>query len=838
MVIALLLGILTAWSQNAVKGRIVDGETGEPIIGATILEKGTLKGTISDLDGNFSLNVSEEAILVISFVGFQTIELEADSDLSAIQLESAAVGLGEVMVIASIGLDRKTPVAMSNVRSIDIESKIGSQEFPEILKSTPGVYATRSGGGFGDGRINIRGFNDENVAVLINGIPVNDMENGNVYWSNWAGLTDATSTMQVQRGLGASKVAVPSIGGTINIISKASDREKGGYAYFGTGNDAYRKVGFQLSTGLQDNGLAITLSGSKTQGDGFVDGTEFLGFAYFANIAKKFNSKHEVTFTAVGAKQRHGQRQNQHSLATFEAAPSGIKYNSDWGIRDGEVVNVEDNFYHKPQTSLNHYWTISSKTELSTAVYASWGSGGGGGTGGNWNTGPGNTRVTTGGPYDPIDIDHLVEINRANQSGESLAWQRASRNDHNWYGILSTLNHELSSNLNLMAGVDVRSYVGKHFYEVTDLLGGEYIINNDDENNPNRVLGVGDKYNYNYDGQVGWQGLFGQLEYTKDKMSVFGTFSVSNTSYQQIERYNTPGEPNSESEKVSFFGYQIKGGANYNLTSNHNIYANVGYFSKAPFYRAVFLSRTSNNTNEDAENEKIFSSEIGYGYRSTSLTLNVNVYRTEWRDRSLTRSFTDPATSVLYFANILGVNAIHQGIEIDGVYRIDSRFRLKGMLSLGDYKWSNNIENVIVQNEDGDQIGSPINVYSDGLKVGDAAQTTAALGVTYTLLPGLSIGADMNYFADLYASFDPTSRDSSEENVDSWEVPAATTLDLNMTYNFDIGDFESSVYANVYNVGDTKYIQDANDGPGNDAATAAVYYAAGATWNIGLKVRF
>ena len=841
---ALLMAVGTAWAQSgSVSGTVIDDENNEGLISATVLLQGTSKGSVTDINGAFQISNVEAGTytLAISYIGYTeytqevTVSDGQDTDIGEVRLVSGSIGLDEVMVIASYGIDRKTPVAMSNVRSLQIEAKIGSQEFPEILKATPGVFATKSGGGFGDGRINVRGFNDENVAVLINGIPVNDMENGNVYWSNWAGLTDATSAMQVQRGLGASKVAVPSIGGTINIISKASDREQGGYAYVGTGNDNYAKAGFQISTGLQENGWAVTLSGARTSGDGFVDGTEFLGFSYFGNIAKRINDNHEIAFTAVGAKQRHGQRQNTHSLATFDAAPMGIKYNSDWGIRNGQVVNFEDNFYHKPQTSLNHYWTISSATDLSTAVYASWGSGGGGGTGGNWNTGPNNERVTKGGPFGPVDIDRLVELNEANPSGESLAWQRASRNDHNWYGVLSTLNHEFNENLILMAGLDFRSYLGKHFYEVTDLLGGEYIVNDDDINNPLRTLVVGDKYNYNYDGKVGWQGLFGQLEYTVGQVSIFGTLSASNTAYSQQEYYNNTGD-DQNSEKITFFGYQVKGGANYRLNANHNVYANVGYFSKAPFYRSVFLSRSSNNVNESAENEKILSTEIGYGYRSTDLNLNLNIYRTNWQDRSFVRSLTQ--NNIQYYANILGVDAVHSGVEIDGVYNISRKLRLTAMYSMGDWRWANNVENVFIEDEDGNQIGNPISVYSDGLKVGDAGQTTGAVGLTYEVLNGLSISADVNYFDNLYASFDPIGRSDSDDTAQAWLVPSATTMDINMTYNFKIGDFNSSIYANMYNVGDVEYVQDANDGPGHDAASAQVYYAWGRNWNIGLKIRF
>lgn len=832
----------SAVAQNgSISGKILDQE-GEPLIGANVVVKGTTKGSVTNLDGEFKVGdvKAGNRTVVISYVGFQSQEKQVsvtanqDTNLGDITLVSSAVGLDEITVIASIAIDRKTPVAVSSIKAAEIEAKIGSQEFPEILKSTPGVFATKAGGGFGDGRINIRGFNDENVAVMINGIPVNDMENGNVYWSNWAGLTDAATSIQVQRGLGASKVAVPSIGGTINILSKASDREKGGEVYVGTGNDAYSKVGFSISSGLTDNGWAFTASGAKTQGDGYVDGTEFLGFSYFLNIAKQINDSHEMTFTAVGAKQRHGQRQNRSSLADYEESDRGIKFNPDWGYRNGQVVNVEDNFYHKPQVSLNHYWTIKRGTELSTALYASTGTGGGGGTGGDW--GPANDRV--GGEFGTYNIDALVERNEANQSGEALAWQRASRNDHVWYGLLSTLSHELSDNLTLLAGVDLRSYIGSHFYEVTDLLGGDYIVNDDDVNNPVRILKVGDKYNYNYDGKVGWVGGFGQVEYTKNDLSAFVSVSLSNTSYRQVEFFNNVHDGDGvETDAFTFFGYQVKGGANYNIDDNHNVYANIGHFSKAPFYRNVFTSRTSNVANPDAINEEIFSTEIGYGLRQGGLTANVNVYRTQWDNRAFTTSRTAQSGDQI-FANISGINAVHQGVEIDGSYRMGSKLTLTGMLSLGDWRWVNNVENIVVEDENNQPIGDPINIFIEDLKVGDAAQTTAALGFSYQLMEGFTLGMDYNYYDNLYASYNPLGRTSVEQNVDAWQIPAYGLVDLNVTYKFEFNGFDASLYGNVYNVADTEYVADANDGSGNNAQTASVYYGFGRTWNLGLKVKF
>ena len=151
-------------------------------------------------------------------------------------------------VTASVAVSRKTPVAVTVIDPVVIENKLSSQEFPEILKSTPGIYATKQGGGFGDARFNLRGFENENVAVMINGVPMNEMEWGGIYWSNWSGLSDVTRSMQVQRGLGASKVAAPSVGGSVNIITNTTDVKAGGGVSYALGNDGYNKIAFNVST--------------------------------------------------------------------------------------------------------------------------------------------------------------------------------------------------------------------------------------------------------------------------------------------------------------------------------------------------------------------------------------------------------------------------------------------------------------------------------------------------------------------------------------------------------------------------------------------------------------
>jgi hypothetical protein len=632
---------------------------------------------------------------------------------------------------------------------------------------------------------------------------------------------------------------VPSIGGTINIITKTTDVEEGGNLYTMIANDGYKKFGLTYSTGLMENGFAATVMASKTDGNGYVDGTEFSAAAYFINLSKQINENHKLSFTAFGAKQQHGQRQNRHSIQTFRDSERGRKFNSDWGYRNGQVQNSEDNFYHKPQMSLNHYWTVNDKTTLSTAAYASFGSGGGGGTGGDgskFNVDNDDYRI---GNLGPIDFDKIVDENEAAGVNGSESFLRASRNDHIWYGILSTLKTDLTDEIALLGGLDYRYYKGIHFTEVTDLLGGQYAADNSDINNPNNQAQVGDKIFYDYDGIVNWLGFFVQAEYSADALSAFVSLSGSNTDYSRVDRFSyLASDSNRESDNYNFFGYGVKGGANYNIDENHNVFANLGYLERAAFFRAVFPNRRGPNTNtdvnSDAENQKITSFELGYGYRGEKLTANVNVYYTQWNDRTEVAGFQQQ-DGTLAFANIIGVNALHQGIEVDLRYRATKDLTITGMASIGDWRWTDNVDNVQIFNEE-EELVNTVNLVIEDLKVGDAAQTTFALGTQYKFTPTTTFTIDYNYFDNLYSRFDPSDRGTV--GPDAWKVPAYGIFDTAIRHGFKFGNLDAALTARINNVFDTEYIADALDRGTSTAQEAQVYYGFGRTFSVGLKLNF
>lgn len=384
--VLVVLGTVTAVAQATLKGKIVDAENNEPLIGATVSVKGSTEGSVTDIDGLFSLKITTSGTTVeFKYLGYKTKTMKITKkgvvDLGTIPMESDAHVLKDVVVTSSIAVARKTPVAVSSVSMDFIDEKLGAQELPEILKTTPGVHANVGGGGYGDSEIYMRGFGNENIAVMVNGVPMNDMEWGGVYWSNWSGLRDVARTIQTQRGLGASKVSAPSVGGTINVITRSLDAEKGGSVYYALGDNGMNKIYVSASTGMSKSGWAMTLLGSKEWGSKSPQGTDYEGYNYFINISKRLNDAHQLSLTAFGAPQVHYQREGALTIADWKMTEEvyGVKnyeYNSTYGFdNEGRRRTSEYNSYHKPQISLNHQWQIDDKSSLSTVAYVSIGRG-------------------------------------------------------------------------------------------------------------------------------------------------------------------------------------------------------------------------------------------------------------------------------------------------------------------------------------------------------------------------------------------------------------------------------------------------------------------------------
>mgnify|MGYP001087346708 CR=1 FL=1 len=721
----------------------------------------------------------------------------------------------EVRVISSFGKERKTPVAMSTVNARQISEVYGgSAELPEVLKVTPGVYATKTGGGVGDSRINIRGFDQRNVAVTINGIPVNDMENGWVYWSNWAGLGDAVSTIQVQRGLGASKLAINSVGGTMNIITKSTDAKPGASVMTSLTDYGQYKIMGYASTGLMDNGFALTTVLSKTAGNSYIDGTWINGYSYFMTLAKKINERHKLVLTGIGAPQSHGQRSSGLTPGQYDTLDR--RFNGDIGYyNDGTLFNDRVNYYHKPQFSLNHYWNVSEKTSVNSSLYYSIGHGGGSGR-----LGSSYSRTAEG----LLDIQAAYDYNVANPdvtNGGVKYAQRNSVNNHYWTGLITTVNHKINANMDLTLGLDARSYRGEHFREVRDLLGGtarydavnglvgvnEYASN---YGNVLHVTPVDQRVSYDNDGLVKYAGLFGQLEYSKDNLSAFVTGAINQTSNQRVDRMlyinDTTGR-GELSEKVNIMGYSFKGGANYNINENHNVYFNAGKFSRAPFFSFVFVNN-SNDVVQNLLNEKAESFELGYGFRANKVSIKVNAYMTNWRDKSLLSGNITGPNGTITRALMTGANAQHKGIEVEFNTRPMKGLELGGIVSIGDWRWIGDVNATVYSEIDPTQ-SVTVTSYVDGVHVGDAPQSQYGIQARYQIAKGFYVGATWVYNDRFYSNFDPSKKTSEADRIDSYQIPSYYNLDARLGYELKLGDRTLNLGIQGFNLTDVKFLSDA-----------------------------
>lgn len=765
-------------------GVVKDSESSETIIGATIVdEKG--KAVVTDIDGKFSLKLaSGKHKITVSFVGFEAQALDVNIESSNITLPSIILKsktiLKEVEIVADVARNRQTPVAFSTVSIKQIQQELGTRDLPMVLNSTPGVYATESGGGSGDSRINVRGFDQRNVAVMIDGVPFNDMENGAVYWSNWEGLGDVTGNMQVQRGLGASKLALPSVGGTINVLTKGIDQKAGGILKQEIGNNNSLRTAIAYNSGVMKNGLGITAAFSKRSADGWVDQTWLKSYTYFLKIQKRFE-KHFISLSVNGANQSHAQRTNQYNMALYSKEYSlkngisqafydslllvekrldmGLKYNRQWGNYkdlngDNVIINEKINFYTKPVFSLSDYYTINSKLTISNVAYLSVGTGGGT-TMQNIPAGP----DSISGQY-----NYQEKYNSNVSTQNATTYSRTSYNNHFWYGLLSTLNYTINRKLSYQVGLDLRNYQGGHYQTTYDMIGGSYINDVSNKTQPNgsndqqfQIKKFGEKVGYNYDGFVKWGGMFTQLEYKFHQFSTFVNITSSYSNYQRIDyfakkdlilpdttyllalgygdsivrngkKYTLTSDESqtAAAPTKNYLGYTFKTGGNYNIDDNHNVFLNLGYLKLAPKFNNVY--DRNNRLFSDVDYQYVKAIEAGYGYKDKKININLNAYYTVWKNKppdfAPSKTVEDPLTgaqTVLYY-NINGLDALHKGVEVDATYKLTNKLSVSGVVSLGDWIYTSKKDFTIL-----DLNGNPAIDVNTGKEFG--IQNFSAVGV-------------------------------------------------------------------------------------------------------------
>nr|WP_317191314.1 TonB-dependent receptor [Flavobacterium agrisoli] len=875
----LLFMIISAgFAQGKITGSISDGMSSLP--GANVAIKGTSQATTTDFDGKFTLSTQmNSGELIISFLGFENTTVKfnfsngSSVDLGTIVLTSDSNQLDEIVVmgkgIIDLAKDRKTPIAVSTIKAADIQAKVGTSDITQTMVNTPSVYVAGQAGGYGDSRISVRGFAQDNTAFLLNGQPINGMEDGKMYWSNWSGMSDIANAVQIQRGLGSSKLAISSVGGTVNFITKATDKKQGGFASVGVANDNYFKTTAAYSTGMSKSGWGTSVMLSHWQGDGYNDGTYGRGETYFISVGYKANDRHSFNFLLTGAPQEHDQN---FTKAISDYQKYGRKYNNNWGTQNGEYKSERTNYYHKPVMNLNWDFDINEKTQLSTVAYASWGRGGGTGSYGSKLPAV-DGQINFDGMYNKNQTIGNGTGNSDGRSTNGAYLIRSSANNHAWYGLVSNLKNQLTENLSLNVGIDLRTYTGDHYRYVSDFVGlsswtdTKALLNgNHQSSGTSAVHFVNKEYsierwkstfqkvadnqkiNYDYSETISYGGLFGQLEYAKNDFSAFFQGSVSNQSHVRTDPYNYISEAQ-ESEKVNNVGFNVKAGTSYKIANQHTVYANAGYYDRQPYHDNIYLNFT-NELNPFTENEKILGLEAGYTFSSKIFTASVNAYRTSWKDRVTTSTTTASAADVTKYPSLAvgdlihktdqGLEQLHTGIELDFVAKLMPKLDLTGFASFGNWEYQNSV--VSTYRDDSFNTLEVKSVDVDGGKVGDAAQSTLGLGFKYEIFTRFSVDADWRNYAKLYSNVGAV-----KNNL---ELPNYDLVDAGISYKLLTGSnsFDSiSFRLNVNNVFDEVYLSELTSstaaGPTDETykginVSNRGFFGLGRTWNFSVRFNF
>ena len=918
-------------TQNimTITGVITDASSGNPIAGANVIVDDGDVGSAADQDGVYTIEgVESGASVTVTAIGYNDLTLYADQEKLDFALEPSVIEMTELEVLASRATE-KTAVAYTDVTKEEIALRLGSQDIPLAMNLVPSVYATNQGGGAGDARINVRGFNQRNVAIMINGIPVNDMENGWVFWSNWDGVADVTSSIQMQKGLSAQNLATPSIGGSMNIVTDAASLDRGGRFKQEIGAWGFLKSTLSYNTGLiMDDKLALSAAVVRKTGDGYYNGTWTDAWAYFFGGTYNLNASHKFQFYALGAPQRHGQnlyRQNigvydkafaesidtysQDALDNVEEAgrdysqtSSSVSdeaaallgdqqfemYTEYTGARhEDNLINERENFFHKPQVAINHYFNINDKTNLISSLYWSGGMGGGTGTYGsmNWDYTTFSRRVN----YDSTILEN-------DSLGASSGILRNSNNRQSTIGLLSKLNYDVSGNLRTQVGLDYRSARIYHVKTIRDLLGGDYYATSDSEFDvDNGQGGLGDPIDYNFTNYVNWLGLFGQAEYSMDAITSFlmaGVTTVkythwnhfkdaSNYDYSYVQSKDatgldfveglgdaTGGHANDlyiEADPISTF--QVKGGVLYDLGNtlsflnsipvvgkvydNSSVWFNFGLIDKAPIFDQVIQDWDA-KMSTDPKNEKFTAFEFGLNASSNDglLAGKLNLYSTTWSDRIATRYVQneDGDDDIVY---LTGINQSHLGIETEFAAQINEMFRLDIGASLGSWKYTEDATGTYRDSDGSDQ---SYNYALDGLKVGDMPQFSLNFGLTASPVEGSAVQLTYRHYDLFFADWSPTSREytdaSDADRNQPFRIPSYGIVDLNASYDlpFELRGAKAKVVFNVRNLLDEVYIQDALDNSrynaypfrvnDHSANAAEVYLGMPTSYNLGLSIQF
>lgn len=705
-------------------------------------------------------------------------------------------------------------IPLVTLSASDLEADEESQDISGLLQASRDIFTSTAGYTFGSARFRVRGYDSENMTVMINGMPVNDRESGRAFWSGWGGLNDVTRYQEINTNISSGQHHFGGIGGSTNMDTRASGFRKGSQVTYSLANRSYRnRLMFTSNTGMMKNGWAFTVSGSRRWAqEGYVEGTFYDAWSYFVSAEKKINDKHSLVFTGFGSPTISG----RPGVATQEAYDlAGTNYyNPYWGYQNGEKRNARVNHYHQPMLILGHYWKLNPKTQVNQAVSYTFGRGGG--TALEWYDAadprpdyyrnlPSYYQVEypeqfayytrqweENETFRQLDWDqfyfangkNLYTVQNANGiEGNNITGNRAKyiveqrRNDKQHLMYNANLRHSLSDKVMISAGLNLSQFKGHNYKVVDDLLGADFWVDvdkyaerdfqdpvsaNSDIRTPNRVVKEGDIFGYDYDANINQADVFAMIETKGRRIDLYAALQGSSTNFWRtgnMQNGKFPDQSLGDGEKHSFLNYGIKAGADYKITGRHFITANLMYMTRAPYFRNAYISsRTRDQVVEGLDNEQIQGGDISYLFRGSRLKLRLTGYYTEFNDGIWARSFYHEELNSFVNYVMNGVDQIRTGIEFGVEANLTPTITASLVVAEGDYIYNSRPEVFIAQDNNPEEIIASREVYLKNYKVGGMPETAISGGLKYNSPKFWFVGVNLSYYDNIYLTPNPDRR--------------------------------------------------------------------------------
>ena len=808
-------------AQNSIKGIVIDNDSKRPLKNVLIQLKNTGRATTTKEDGAFLMTNLKNGsfILEVQLLGYETQRFP-------LELNSQPITLGKIRLFK----DFKEALDLSIITITDDElynDANAADNISGLLQASKDLFLRTAAFEFSASFFRIKGLDSGNGKVLINGIEMNKIYDGRPQWSNWGGLNDVLRNQEFSNGLTPVNYTFGGVLGSTNMNTSASQQRPGTRISYSSSNRSYEhRVMATHSTGISKKGWSMTFSGSRRSGnEGFNEGTSYNAYGVFTSIEKKINDKHRVNFTGIFTPNRRG-KSSPNTQEVFDL--KGIKYNEYWGNLNGNRINSRIKDVNEPIVMLNHYWNLSEKSILQTNVFYQFGKIGNSRLDFNRGSNPSPIYYQKLPSYSlrknnlsdayraqeiivndgQLNWNTLFKANRTNAStnSENAYVLYEDRNDDKQFTLNAILNTEINNTLSLNGKLTYKRFHSHNYAKVLDLLGGNgYLdINNfadtktkmqNDLLNPDRIVGKGEQFKYNFNLNATVISAFAQAQFKYNKIDFFVATNLSKITSQREGLYKNGRFENSsfgKSAALNFTNYGVKSGSTYKINGRNLIDMNVGYLTQAPTLRNSFSNaRENNNSVENLQSEKIFSTDVSYIRRSPIITSRLTGYYTSIKEATeISFYFADGigGDNTAFVQEILsGIDKKQIGLEFGLEAQVTATIKLKGAAAMGRFTFANNPnlyltsdrtnEGVFDENGQSEEYTSNLNNY----KIAAGPHNAFSVGFEYRDPNYWWFGATTNFFSNTFVDIAPLTRTSNfYTDADGLTFP---NYDLNVAKN-------------------------------------------------------